>query len=356
VPDLEQRSPALRDVLRRFFELSTTEQLVAHQEIRQHLAAGTWVDSEEERVIDRKAEALEALKQAASELRRRGQLDLGKAPTAKQFDEAAITSGSEWRSGQVIRAFGSWRNAKRALLGGSVRESPAQARARARRVGRTRSHEEPIEAVRLWLATEPEAFRLVDYAAFVAEANKKRAKTSPSKPLPSWQAVEGSLRLGWEAILGVARGEKTLEEAQQSQRSQLLEGLTDKSLVGTDVALLVLDVQTCNLSQAIKRDDFPQPVAKVGRNRAWMLGDLKKYRDKERVPRRRELALQEKVLDAPALASAMGIALDYLRTLLSRERWDRVPKPAGRVGQNHYWLRQDIKQWLPKPNPAAPSR
>jgi hypothetical protein len=338
-------SSELRDVLRRFFDLSTEDQLAGYEEIKQHLGSEAGVDTELDLAIEQKAEALSALQRVTAELRRRGELEANEAPTAKQFDDGAKALELDWRRGRVIRSFGSWRNAKRAVKGEKVREAPSQKRARARAVGRSRGHEEPVHSLRLWLESKPEHHRLVDYEAFAMEANRRRGQAA--KPLPGGQAVRTSLRLPWASALEVARGERTMEQA-RGDRRVALEDLDDESLVGVSVLSLVLETREQHLHKVTNQPGFPRPVARLGHDRAWFFSDIKAYKEDKPVPARKEGSFQHEIVTVSGLARELGLHVDYVRKLLSDENWKRIPIPNGRVGRNYYWLRKRLKDRLPR--------
>jgi hypothetical protein len=207
----EPGSTELRDVLDRFYALSTKGQLELFAEACEHLGSAAWAEDEVEREIDKRAEALKALETVAAELRDRGEFREGKSPTVVELNATAKRLGLDISSAVVIGAFIRWGIAKTVLKGGQAREKPSRKRARVAAVGRRRTHEDHLAAVRLWLETRPTKLTTSDYDAFVKEANRK--KENAERPLPGAEAVTTGLRVGWPTVLRVARGEVGLDDA-----------------------------------------------------------------------------------------------------------------------------------------------
>lgn len=329
----------------RFYGMSTKDQLELFAEAREHLGSEAWAEDEAEREIDKRAEALAALEAVAAELRELGEFREGKSPTVVEFDATAKRLGMDISSSVVIGAFIRWRIAKTVLEGGQAREKPSRRRARVAAVGRRRTHEDHLAAVRLWLASGPTKLATGDYDAFVDEAN--RSKESAERSLPGADAVTTGLRVGWPTVISVARGEADLHLARKAKESELLEGLTDESLVGADIVVVLTGIRSQRIGQLTRKGEFPAPAAKLGRVNAWFLGDVKRVRDEEPIPTRAEFFFQDEVFDLPQLAVAVGRNVDSLRTLLSEEAWDRIPSPDGRASGTWYWLRSnvDVKKW-----------
>jgi hypothetical protein len=339
-------SAELRDVLDRFYALPTKDQLELFAEAREHLGSEAWAEDDAEREIDKRTEALAALEVVAAELRQRGEFREGKSPTVVEFDATAKRLGLGISSSVVIGAFIRWRIAKTVLEGGRAREKPSRRRARVAAVGRARTHEDHLAAVRLWLETGPTKLATGDYDAFVEEAN--RSKDSAERPLPGANAVTTGLRVGWPTVVRVARGEAELDVARKARESELLEGLTDESLVGADVVAALTGIRSQRIGQLTRKGEFPAPAAKLGRVNAWFLGDVKRVRDEKPIPPRAEhFFFQDEVFDLPHLALTFDRNVDSVRTLLSEEAWDRIPRPDGKASHSWYWLRSnvDVKKW-----------
>jgi hypothetical protein len=338
-------SAELRDALDRFYGLSTKDQMELFAEAREHLGSEAWSEDDAEREIEDRARALEALEAVAADLRDRGEFRECKSPTVKEFDATAKRLGLDIKSGKVIGAFIRWRIAKTVLEGGRAREKPSRRRTRVAAVGRTRTHEDHLTAVRLWLKTDPVKEATGDFDAFVKEQNRRTG--SSGRPMPTAAAVTTGLRLGWSAVLAVTRKEVTLVQAQQARESQLLEGLTDESLVGADVVVALTGIRSQRIAGEIRKHGFPVPAARLGHVNAWFVGDVKKFRDGQPVPARAEYFFQDEVRDLPQLAVAVGRNVDSVRRLLSEESWDRIPHPDGKASGTWYWLRSnvDVKKW-----------
>lgn len=282
------------------------------------------------------------LTRVADHLRAEGGLSHAQAPTARQFDQTTQAIGLEMRSSRVVRAFGSWRNAKAALLGEHVLETPAQRRLRRHASTRARTHEDHITALRLWLATKPPALRRADYDAFAHAENQAQQHGSP---LPRSSAIVSGLGIAWDEALRVAKGDTSLDAVHRSEGEEL-KGRDDQDLVGTAAVRALLGVRTQQVDELLRDPDFPVPVARLGRARVWVLGDLRAYRAGKPVPDRAEGELQRKLVGTTEMAELAGIDIDYLRTLISKQRWHLIPRPAGQVGAKHYWWRGEVKKWL----------
>jgi predicted DNA-binding transcriptional regulator AlpA len=338
-------SAELRDALDRFYALSTRDQLEFFGRAREHLGSGAWAEDEVEKEIEKRDEALEALEVVVEDLRARGEFREGKSPTTKEFDTVAERLGLEIRSGFVVRAFLRWREARKVLEGGRGREKPSRRRARSAAVGRSRTHEDHLTAVRRWLQTDPGKVTMADYDAFVDEQNRKA--DGVERRLPGADAVTTGLRIGWPEVLQVARGELELDDARSAKESELLEGLTDESLVRADVVVALTGIRSQRIGQLIRKGEFPVPAAKLGHINAWFLGDVKRVRDEVSVPRRAEFFFQDEVFDLPQIAIAIDRNVDSVRTLLTEEDWDRIPHPDGKASGTWYWLRSnvDLRKW-----------
>jgi hypothetical protein len=78
------------------------------------------------------------------------------------------------------------------------------------------------------------------------------------------------------------------------------------------------------------------------------------FRRGEEPPEREGWDLQSEVLALADVASTLGRPVGSLRRHLRLRQWDRIPRPAGRVGLTNYWWRADVERWLESDrHPAA---
>jgi hypothetical protein len=257
------------DVLRRFFSLSTADQLEAFQEIREALSADPGEEDAHTREVRERAAALEAIGKVSEHLG----LPEGQAPTVQQFNETARKLGLGWGSTRVARIWGRWRVATSAYRGEQVTRTAAS-RSRSRRTtGPARAHEEYLEGIRRWLATKPASETAKDYDEWAAEqAQRGGAERLPVKSL----ALRKALGLGWAEMLAVARGSIDLASSRDARaRKQLAELRGSRKLVAGSLVALVLGGSRERVQHLARHDPrFPTSVAQVGGARAWLLSDI----------------------------------------------------------------------------------
>src|SRR4051812_24894846 len=104
--------------MRRFFDLSASDQVRAFLAMREWLDAGTQPQS---RIDTEQAERAAALEVIAETARRLGKPH-GRWPTAREFDEA--NRGTGWSCSRVAKAWGRWIFALEALDGRPARPTP----------------------------------------------------------------------------------------------------------------------------------------------------------------------------------------------------------------------------------------
>lgn len=322
-------------------DLPRSEQLAAFEEIREYLGQDVGIETDVDRLIEREQEALSVLRRVADDLRERGALGPDRAPTADQFDAVAKRLGLTWDRSRVVRVFGLWRNAKRSLLDQHVTQGRAQRRFRHKTAGRRRSHEECLTAVRGWLGSKPEGLQRLDYDSWAEKENRKRG--DDERPLPMAEAIRSRLGFPWSDVVKVAQGTIELSAALKRQARRVLRGRSDDDLVGAAAVQALLGTPTQHVPSLLARPDFPRPVTRIGRTRAWVLGDLKAYGDGRPAPKRSENEFQDKVLDSSQVARRLGLRQDSVLRLIHEKRWDRLPQPDGQVGAHHYWWRDGFE-------------
>ena len=110
--------------MRRLYALTRADHLRAFFALRDYLGEDAGVATAVETELERREAALEAIRQVADHLR----LPAGQAMTTDQFNAGAVEKGSDWQSGQVIRAWGRWPQAMNAYRGEPAPDPARKAR------------------------------------------------------------------------------------------------------------------------------------------------------------------------------------------------------------------------------------
>lgn len=266
---------------------------------------------------------------------------------ATEFDRACKETGSEWRQGRVIRIWKSWSYAQGALKGSYVPKSGAE-RATRSAAGRFRGTKrgDPIRGVRLWLETKPTSETLESYKAFRQAYNDQLPEGEP--PLYSKGTLVKSQGLRWGTIKDVARGKLTLTEALAARSSPTVKTAAPAGeLVGGKAAAEALGQEYETLRWTVLKRDFPPIAARIGTWRMWRKEDIVRYRDGRRdYITRQEGELEGEVLGASDVSRGLGISRTQLEKRVNKQRWNEVPKPAGKLGTKvNWWLRSPIEKW-----------
>lgn len=327
------------DAMRRVMELPDRDKFEVFEQLKDYLSSALSGESKEDQQLRQRKEALEAMRQVATHL---GLKD-GEAPTPKQFDQAAHEMSIEWTSAKVIRAYERWRNAKQALLDEWVPRSAAQRTLVRATTGRKRKHEEYLAGVRSWLETEPASQQMCDYDEWAAETNDKRS--DDAAPLVKSNALRSALEVGWEQIKSAALGETTLDSAFRRKAALETKG-GQEPLVGSTAAAVILGRSISELGTWISKAEFPSHVAKLNGTRVWRRTDIEDFHDGRVFPARREGCDQRLYVDQKEMAELMDKDWFILRRRIWQERWDVVPKPAGKAGRSWYWRRSAVEKWL----------
>ena len=125
-----------------------------------------------------------------------------------------------------------------------------------------RGSEDPIESVRQFLNQHPppRSTSLADYEAGAQEAQSTRGSDEPRLPIDA-RGLRVTLRTSWYRILAVARGDMTLEQAQQARLQELLAESGD--YVGLTLAGWMLGMSASTVNKYRSRTGFPPHVARV---------------------------------------------------------------------------------------------
>jgi transcriptional regulator with XRE-family HTH domain/predicted DNA-binding transcriptional regulator AlpA len=330
----------LEEALRRSLDLSLAERLRLFEQLRADLGGDLGVETEADRQIRLRAEALAALRQAATLL---GTAE-GEAPTIADYNRAAAAHGLGLTSAQIREAFGRWETAKAALVGEPIPPTPFQ-RAVRRAIGGPREFETYIEAVRLWLASAPISEQPKDYDDWLAQENDRRVP-SGLLPLPSYQTLRRATMASWTDILLVARGQKTLVQAQNENLGFDLRSAGPGALIVTNGVAQLLGVTNDGLKNLERRELFPQPITRVGLHKLWLLSDVLAYRDDREFPARERFQMMDAYLSLEQVAETIGRSQNTVRNSAWRQNWRQVPPTVAVVGRVLVWDRAVVEDWL----------
>jgi transcriptional regulator with XRE-family HTH domain/predicted DNA-binding transcriptional regulator AlpA len=330
----------LEEALRRALDLSLAERLRLFEKLRADLAGDLGDETEADRQIRQRAEALAALHQAAELL---GTAE-GEAPTISDYNRAAAAHGLGVTSAQIREAFGRWETAKAALVGEPIPATPFQ-RAVRRAIGGPREFETYIEAVRHWLASAPISEQPKDYDEWRAHENDRRVP-SGQLPLPSYQTLRRATMASWADILAVARGQKTLVQAQNDNLGFDVASVGPGTLVVTNGVAQLLGVTNDGLKDLERRESFPQPITRVGLHKLWLLSDVLSYRDDLAFPARERFQMMDAYLSLEQVAETIGRSQDAVRNYAWRQDWRQVPPTVEVIGRVLAWDRAVVEDWL----------
>lgn len=282
-------------------------------------------------------------------------LSATEAPTIPQYDDARRDLDLPMSHSTVWRLFGGWEWAQEHCIGGHAPElSPRQVNLVRAEKGILRVSAPYIEQIREWLdREEPISLTAEDYVAYVIAFND--ALPPSHEPLVGPETITKQLGIYWEDAVAVAQDKMSLRDAQEKR----LGGLRDAgpmALIGkTDIARL-RGRTVPQISRDMNSTRFPVHVAVINGVRARLLGDVRAYYEQRGVPRRTAEELQDQFLDSRDMQERLGRSGDYLRTATHQKAWHRIPKPAGSVSQNNYWLRGEVENWSPTSARRQPAK
>jgi hypothetical protein len=312
--------------------------------LREDLAGALNPEHPENQLIQERRDALAYIEKAAKHLG----LGVREAPTKAQFDQVAEELGWEWNGAKVNRVWERWRMATDAYLGTRGIKTPA-ARKRGRHIrgaiaNTTQKH---LEALRTWLASEPE---VETHAAFNKFAEAYNASL-PDGAVPFARAstIARGLPVSWQNAIKIARKETTLEQAIKDELAETLPAVLDsKTLVGLPQISRILKASTQVVSEFAANDSkFPVPVAHFDGHAAWLYEDVKLYRRALAVPKRAEDELQRSFMSKSELATRLEKSANAVGKAILRKAWQRVPQPEGELGVGiYYWRREKAEAWI----------
>jgi ribosome-binding protein aMBF1 (putative translation factor) len=171
-------------------QLSDAELVALHDEIRQRLDLAAR-DEPDQRKIDRQATTLAALRRVSEHLGLEDEQLFGLSVTS--YDEAASELGLAVSSAQIVRAWGSWRDARLVLAGQRIPFRRQRSNAPEAELGRIA---EMTQAIRAWLDSEPANHSTRAYDEWVREANATAQRAN--SPWPGRTTIVKQLRMGWD--------------------------------------------------------------------------------------------------------------------------------------------------------------
>lgn len=318
-------------ILQRLTILSESDQLLAYETIRDYLAAGgrsALADAQ----LDERGEALRIMRAVMAHY---GLTDPRKL-RVKQFDAAPDELREEWRSGRVVRAWGTWKFARDALVGAKPRPTAAQRAVRSAYAGRKLQTDDYLAGVRAWLETAPPQKTMDAYTGWARERDS--AISDGTLPYPRANTVRGGLGLGWLTILQVAGGELKLADATETKRAKrrAVVGASHDLVSSADIVEMS-GRQTSTVQYFMHRADFPTPVLVLGTRRFYLREDIKAFLDETPVPDRERNELGDIYIDREAAAEILDC------TPGSFNRLKGSPAPVARVGGINLWLKQEVE-------------
>jgi predicted DNA-binding transcriptional regulator AlpA len=296
-------------LLLEFGEMTDAEQLQVYAAILDYLNSGGQAIEPDEQMSARLG-ALDALTRVVAHLG----LEDARALEAKRFDAVPSEVRNGWSSQRVLRAWGTWNFAKEAAAGGKTRPTARQ-RALTKAAAKMRLLTDSLQAdyivgVRVWLAADPPLCEYRAYDEWRKEQNLTRLKGEV--PYPSFQSISKRHGLVWKAILAVARGEITLDDAQARLRTRQADVTGDHDLVSTREIVAITGMHGSTLQSRMAESGFPVPVLVIVDRRYWLREDIEAYRDGKPVPIRKHNELEGIYIDAVEASEILGVSRAYL--------------------------------------------
>jgi predicted DNA-binding transcriptional regulator AlpA len=338
VAQIADVSPELAATVGRVISLTTADQLQLFELLRERLSTEV-AETNADRKAQARAEALKVLAEVADCLGKPGEM-----PTPDEFDVTAASIAPGWNRSRVVRAWGKWRFAKTAYLGGEVRTT-GETRKLLSAVGaiNTRSPEIFLAFVRKWLDTNPPGTFKRDYQAWVKKYNETLKEGDD--PAPSVDRIYAKLRITWEDVVRVARGEISLAKARPTQardRKRVCQGPHDLVSITEIQEKLGCTRPTANTKT--RKPGFPVPVFSTGRVRLWMREDVEAYLKGEPFPKREEDELGDEYLRVIEVADRLGVAEVSVASYTARH----LPRPTVNLGGVRLWHVSVIEETLQK--------
>ena len=318
-------------ILQRVTILSEQDQLLAYETIRDYLAAGgrsALADPQ----LDERGEALRIVR-AVMEHRR---LDDPHKLEVTHFNAAPEKVREGWKSGRVIRAWGTWRFAREALAGAKPRPTARQRALKSKAGVPGLQTDDYLAGLREWVATNPPKLVFRDYDEWVKEKNA--ALEADVLPFARYRQIRYGLGLSWKSVVSIARGEITLAEGTKKgvkKRVSVSRGPHD--LVSSQ-DIVVMTGRSHGVVQAwMHLDSFPVPALVIGDRRFWIRGDVELFVQGKKNPARKHNELAGLYVTVAGAAEILGSAPS------NTSRISGMPAPVALVGAQRLWLTSDIE-------------
>jgi predicted DNA-binding transcriptional regulator AlpA len=326
------RTSRLEETFRAFLDLSYEHQLEIGQRVAEYLSLTVTAAAPVDDELAQRHETIVCIRRAQAHLK------LERPPTVKEYTTAAAELDLPWSWQRIQRRWGTWLAATKALNEGRVPASVVARSYRARHCGRKRTHEEHWIALRRWLATDPANERIADYDDFARAYNN--AIPAGERALPRAGTIMVALALPWRQLIAVARGETSEELAgtRRVERSDWSRG--PDRLIGLGTIARMCGASREATAPITRRLDFPAPVARFGRGRAWLFEEVEAYLAGQGVPRFAPNRLRHLYLDVHQYADAVAVSV------ATAQRPGPDVARAGMVGGTCYWLKSEVDEWL----------
>ena len=188
----------------------------------------------------------------------------------------------------------------------------------------------------------------MDYERWRRGHNEQRAD-SGERLAANWDAIRDALPgLTPAEIIAAAKGgvaDLGTYCRDMAENRLAAEGNTAELVSTADTAALLGLTEFVVRGHARRRADFPNPVAKIGREWFLHLPDVRAYASGGREPSMAAGALDGALVGTKELAAELGLTKVALWGFADRKSADRVPLPDGRTPQCAYWLRENVERW-----------
>jgi len=319
--------------MRRILALSRADQLRALVDLRRYLGLQAPEHEDIDHRLERKAEALEVLRQVVAHL--------GRKPKASEFDHLLkeLRLDDAWSKSKIIALFRKWNYAFEAL-DGAPPQTPEEAALRSALRGRKRGLEDYMTAIRRWLDTDPPKLTLRAYDAWAKRTNA--AGLRDEAPLPHGQTIVNGLVHPWRDVLRVAHGEISIEDAAIKSASPMADYSTGPDdLIGGITAAQIIGTGRSNITHLRRKKSFPPPALRLRGDRpVWVREDIEAYANGQRGGWKRR-GLQARYYNSAEMAELVQLE----RSQLSEPRV-AAPRPTGRASGAIYWLKSDADRWI----------
>jgi predicted DNA-binding transcriptional regulator AlpA len=335
--DHRARRRARQDVLLHFRALSSWQD--QHKVFK--VIQGFFIPSREglrlAEELERRAECVEAVRQVAAHLG----LPKGEAPGVMQYEAARKELGLTLSVWTIERRWHSWNEIRKALGGQAVRKT-ARERSRFQAAIRHKPRgEEWLASVREWLEGRPPSLLALDYDAWAVERNQARPDLPPAS---TTSAIRDALGLSWRETLKVVQGDLSLAEAQARHKKKLRRECG--GFVSLHGVALIRGFTRPQARHRMKTDRaFPPYAFKLHGERVWRWEDVEAHHKGEPFPKRKRGEMQGEVFGTEDIMRLYGLTRKELHEAIRRRRPD-VPRPAGYVSRNPYWMCAEVEAWL----------